>query len=146
MTSSAGGLVAQRRRPDRRPREIAVLDDGGHIAAYTDLCLVGGDSGGHGLVAQLATVGLDLGDFSATADDGCVTSAAVQAAATDVVHHFLTAGLRWHLGVDRLPVGLGLGVTAVLPASSKLQPPTLKCSDVCCSGGRSGVSARLESN
>lgn len=99
------------------PREIAVLDDGGHIAAYTDLCLVGGDSGGHGLVAQLATVGLDLGDFSATADDGCVTSAAVQAAATDVVHHFLTAGLRWHLGVDRLPVGLGLGVTAVLPAA-----------------------------
>jgi hypothetical protein len=39
-------------------------------------------------------------------------------AEAEVVDHFVTAELRWRLGLDPQPVGLGAGVVANLPTAA----------------------------
>lgn len=93
------------------PRAVAVLPSGGHSGAYTDLCLMGGT----GFIAQLATVGRTVPN-AAQLSSGC-SPAGPDPAARAVVAHFVTASLRYRLGLDAEPVGLGDQVVPALPLS-----------------------------
>jgi len=94
------------------PRAVVSIIGGGHVGPFSDLC----DAGGIGVIPALAYAGIYLPDqLAVVADDGC--SDPNRAAEAEVVGHFVTAELRWRLGLDPQPVGLGVGVLATLPAA-----------------------------
>jgi dienelactone hydrolase len=108
----ADGLVPAAEATVTGPRAVVTIHGGGHVGPFApDLC----EAGGVGVIPLLAQHGVFLPpELSVVADDGCNDPA--QAAQAAVVGHFLTAELRWQLGLDPEPVGLGAGVVAHLPA------------------------------
>lgn len=105
-------LLAQRAATG--PQAVVSIRGGGHVGPFAPaLC----DAGGIGVIPLLQTHGLYLpSQLSVVADDGCRDPHRVQEAA--VVAHFLTAELRFRLGLDPEPVGLGRGVVPQLPAAA----------------------------
>jgi dienelactone hydrolase len=95
------------------PRAVVTIRGGGHVGPFApDLC----DAGGVGIIPLLAQHGVFLPpELAVVADDGCSDPA--QSGQAAIVAHFLTAHLRWRLGLDPEPVGLGAGVVAHLPAA-----------------------------
>lgn len=91
---------------------VVSIVGGGHVGPFAPaLC----EAGGVGVIPLLARHGFFLPEqLSVVADDGCRDPNRTAQAA--VVAHFLTAQLRWQLGLDPDPVGLGAGVVANLPA------------------------------
>jgi dienelactone hydrolase len=95
------------------PRAVVSIIGGGHVGPFSDLC----DAGGVGVIPALASAGIYLPEqLAVVADDGCGDPN--QANEAKVVGHFVTAELRWRLGLDPQPVGLGTGVLAHLPAAA----------------------------
>ena len=69
------------------------------------------------MIPALAGAGVYLPEqLAVVADDGCGDPNRMNEA--KVVGHFMTAELRWRLGLDTQPVGLGAGVLAHLPAAA----------------------------
>jgi dienelactone hydrolase len=96
------------------PTAVVSIRGGGHVGPFaTELC----DAGGVGVIGLLASHGIFLPEqLAVVADDGCHDPSRQAQAA--IVAHFLTAELRWQLGLDPEPVGLGSGVVAHLPAAA----------------------------
>jgi dienelactone hydrolase len=93
------------------PKRLVVVDDAGHNA-FDDLCLIGKDKGG--LLAIAAQVGINPPEQLASLfNDGCTADYLPADQAWPAVRHFVTAQLRYALGLDPEPVGLGEGTEAV---------------------------------
>jgi dienelactone hydrolase len=106
-----------------RPKRLVVIDEAGHVA-FTDLCEMGKDQGG--LVEIARQVGIPVPDDIARLFlDGCSEGFLPPTDAWPAIRHFATAHLRYELGVDDEPVGLGLGVVeAFLPVDVSYQIAT----------------------
>jgi len=92
------------------PKRLVVVDEAGHLE-FTDICLVGADKGG--LLAIAAKVGLQVPELLARLfNDGCTPEFLPTAQAQPAEYHFTVAQLRWSMGIDPEPVGLGPGVVA----------------------------------
>lgn len=99
------------------PRAAVSIRGGGHVGPFAPaLC----EAGGIGVIPLLGRFGVFLpSQLSVVADDGCRDPHRAEQAA--VVAHFLTAELRWRLGLDAQPVGLGVGVVDHLPVAVTYQ-------------------------
>jgi predicted dienelactone hydrolase len=93
------------------PKRLVVVDDAGHNA-FDDLCLIGRDKGG--LLAIASQVGINPPEQLARLfNDGCTADYLPADQAWPAVRHFVTAQMRYELGLDPEPVGLGDGSGAV---------------------------------
>jgi predicted dienelactone hydrolase len=93
------------------PKRLVVVDDAGHNA-FNDLCLIGRDKGG--LLEIAKQVGIDPPEQLARLfNDGCTSDFLPSEQAWPAVRHFVTAQMRYYLGLDPEPVGLGDGNGAV---------------------------------
>jgi predicted dienelactone hydrolase len=89
------------------PKRLVVVDEAGHNA-FNDLCLIGRDKGG--LLAIARQVGINPPEQLARLFlDGCAAEYLAAEQAWPATRHFVTAQLRYYLGVDTEPVGLGSG-------------------------------------
>jgi predicted dienelactone hydrolase len=92
------------------PRRLVVVDEAGHNA-FNDLCLIGRDQGG--LLQIASQVGINPPEQLARLFlDGCSAEFLLAEDAWPATRHFVTAQLRYYLGVDADPVGLGSGTAA----------------------------------
>lgn len=92
------------------PKRLVVVDEAGHNA-FNDLCLIGRDQGG--LLQIASQVGINPPEQLAQLFlDGCAAEFLVAEDAWPATRHFVTAQLRYYLGVDAEPVGLGSGTEA----------------------------------
>jgi hypothetical protein len=92
------------------PKRLVVVDEAGHNA-FNDLCLIGRDQGG--LLEIARQVGINPSEQIARLFlDGCAPEYLSADLAWPSVRHFVTAQLRYYLGIDRDPVGLGSGSEA----------------------------------
>jgi len=89
------------------PTSLVVVPKSGHNNAFSDICEIGREQGG--LIGLAQAGGLPLPDFLVTlATDGCISPPnELSPAVWPIVRHFVTAGLRYHAGLDAQPVGLG---------------------------------------
>ncbi|MCC6224856.1 MAG: hypothetical protein IT195_00440 [Microthrixaceae bacterium] len=96
---------------------VVEIVGGGHVGPFAPaLC----EAGGVGVIPLLARHGFFLPEqLSVVADDGCRDPN--RAGQAKVVAHFLTAQLRWQLGLDPEPVGLGTGVVEHLPVAARYE-------------------------
>jgi fermentation-respiration switch protein FrsA (DUF1100 family) len=93
------------------PKRLVVVDDAGHNA-FNDLCLIGRDQGG--LLQIAAQVGITPPEQLARLfNDGCAPDYLPAEQAWPAVRHLVTAQLRYYLGLDAEPVGLGDGTEVV---------------------------------
>jgi predicted dienelactone hydrolase len=93
------------------PKRLVVVDDGGHNT-FNDLCLFGKDQGG--LIAIATQVGIaPTEQITRLFNDGCTADYIPVEQAWPAIRHFATAQLRYYLGLDPEPVGLGDGTGAV---------------------------------
>jgi predicted dienelactone hydrolase len=93
------------------PKRLVVVDDAGHNA-FNDLCLIGRDKGG--LLAIASQVGINPPEQLARLfNDGCTPDYLPAEDAWPATRHFVTAQLRYYLGLDPEPVGLGEGNAVV---------------------------------
>ncbi len=98
------------------PKRLVVVDDAGHNA-FDDLCLIGRDKGG--LLQIASQVGINPPEQLARLfNDGCTADFLPADQAWPAVRHFVTAQLRYYLGLDPEPVGLGDGNGAVFAPTS----------------------------
>lgn len=92
------------------PKRLVVIDDAGHNG-FDDVCLIGADKGG--LLAIAAKVGLQVPDqLGRLFNDGCTSDFLAATQVQPPEFHFTVAQLRWAMGIDPEPVGLGPGVVA----------------------------------
>lgn len=92
----------------KTPKRLVVIDDGGHNG-FDDLCVIGADQGG--LIEIARKVGITPPDQAVRLfNDGCTADFLPAKEAWPVNRHFVTAQLRYELGLDPVPVGLGPGV------------------------------------
>jgi dienelactone hydrolase len=93
------------------PKRLVVVDDAGHNA-FNDLCLIGRDKGG--LIEIAKQVGIAPPEqLTGLFNDGCTADYLPAEQAWPAVRHFVTAQMRYYLGLDPEPVGLGDGNGAV---------------------------------
>ena len=93
------------------PKRLVVVDDAGHNA-FNDLCLIGRDKGG--LLEIASQVGINPPEQLARLfNDGCTPDYLPAEQAWPATRHFVTAQLRYYLGLDPEPVGLGEGTGVV---------------------------------
>jgi dienelactone hydrolase len=94
------------------PRKLVVIPGAGHNNAFTDICEIARDQGG--VVGLALSVGLPIPDFVANLGrDGCIVPPnELSPVVWPVVHHFVTAELRFRAGLDPEPVGLGSAVVS----------------------------------
>jgi dienelactone hydrolase len=93
------------------PKRLVVVDDAGHNA-FNDLCIIGEDKGG--LLEIARQVGIAPSEqLSRLFLDGCAPEFLPARDAWPATLHFVTAQLRYYLGLDPEPVGLGEGTEAV---------------------------------
>jgi dienelactone hydrolase len=88
------------------PKELIEIGGAGHQNAFSDICTIGRSGGG------VVAIGRDAGlavpdDLARLATDGCEPPALAPAVVQPVVAHYATAQLRYALGLDRAPIGLG---------------------------------------
>lgn len=87
------------------PKRLLVLDDAGHNS-FNDLCLIGRDQGG--LLEIAAQVGINPPEqLKGLFNDGCTADYPPAEDTWPATRHFVTAQLRYYLGLDAEPVGLG---------------------------------------
>ena len=105
----------------RSPKRLVLIDGGGHNV-FDDGCTIGAAQGG--LVAFVETLHLAPA-FQAEAIDGCSPPDVAPPKAWPLIDQVVTAQLRFGLGIDSTPVGLGAGldhafagVTASVSAST----------------------------
>lgn len=92
------------------PKRLVVVDEAGHNA-FNDLCLIGRDKGG--LLQIASQVGINPPEQLARLfNDGCTDDFLAAEDAWPATRHFVTAQLRYYLGIDAEPVGLGSGTEA----------------------------------
>jgi dienelactone hydrolase len=103
-----------------RPKRLVVIDEAGHNS-FTDLCEMGKEQGG--LVEIAGQVGIPVPEQLAQLfNDGCAEGSLPPTDAWPAIRHFATAQLRYELGVDAEPIGLGLDVVeAFLPMAVSYQ-------------------------
>ncbi|MGH9301342.1 MAG: alpha/beta hydrolase family protein, partial [Acidimicrobiales bacterium] len=99
------------------PKRLVVIQGAGHNV-FADACTIGEAQGG--LAAFIAKLKLPA-QFAAIATDGCTPPDLAPPRAWPLIDQVVTAQLRWGLGIDRSPVGLGpqllhafSGVTALV--------------------------------
>lgn len=118
MRGSADGIIAPARSKQvydgmQTPKELATFGGAGHLV-FTDICLIGKDQGG--LVSLVNQTGLPIpASMLRLADDGCGANALSPSDAFGAIDHLSVAFLRWTLGIDEEPVGLGPGVAKAFP-------------------------------
>jgi dienelactone hydrolase len=105
----------------RSPKRLVLIDDAGHNV-FDDGCTIGAAQGG--LVKFIQTLNLPPA-FEAIATDGCSPPDISPPKAWPLIDQVVTAQLRFGLGIDTTPVGLGggidhafSGVTASVKAST----------------------------
>jgi dienelactone hydrolase len=88
-----------------KPSELVEIDNVGHLNAFSDICQVGASGGG--VIALAVQAGLPIpAEVKHLGTDGCQASALPSPIAQEVTDQFVTAELRWALGIDATPVGL----------------------------------------
>jgi predicted dienelactone hydrolase len=93
------------------PKRLLVVDEAGHNA-FDDLCVIGQEQGG--LLEIARKVGINPPEQLARLFlDGCDNGFLPAQDAWPATRHFVTAQLRYYLGLDAEPVGLGSGTEAV---------------------------------
>ena len=97
------------------PKRFVVIDGSGHLNGFADICEIG--KGGGGIVALAIQAGIAVPpNLVRLGTDGCEPPALKSKQVWPVTHHFVTAQLRYELGVDKRPVGLAPRVVkAFLP-------------------------------
>jgi dienelactone hydrolase len=105
------------------PKRLILIEETGHNV-FDDACVIGAAQGG--LTAFIGKLGLQA-DFVKIATDGCSAPDISPPVAWPLIDQAVTAQLRFGLGIDPQPVGLGPtlgtnfpGVTALVTAT----PPT----------------------
>jgi dienelactone hydrolase len=93
------------------PKRLILVDKVGHNA-FDDGCTIGAAQGG--LVAFVKQLNLPA-QFLAIATDGCTAPDVYPTKAWPLIDQAVTAQLRWGLGIDRQPVGLGSGLDHAYP-------------------------------
>jgi dienelactone hydrolase len=93
------------------PKRLILVDKVGHNA-FDDGCTIGAAQGG--LVAFVKTLKLPA-QFLAIATDGCTAPDVYPTKAWPLIDQAVTAQLRWGLGIDKQPVGLGPGLDHAYP-------------------------------
>jgi dienelactone hydrolase len=88
------------------PKRLILIDRAGHNV-FDDGCTIGAAQGG--LVAFVKELKLPP-QFEAIATDGCSAPDLAPPKAWPLIDQAVTAQLRWGLGIDRPPVGLGPGL------------------------------------
>jgi len=96
------------------PKRLVLLDRAGHNV-FDDACSIGAAQGG--LVAVIKKLGLPRG-FVGMATDGCLAPDVSPPKVWPLIDQAVTAQLRWSLGIDRAPVGLGPGMGHAYPGVS----------------------------
>jgi dienelactone hydrolase len=93
------------------PKRLILVDRAGHNV-FSDACTIGAAQGG--LVSFIKTLKLPA-SFEAIATDGCTKPDLYPPKAWPLIDQAVTAQLRWGLGIDRQPVGLGSGLDHAYP-------------------------------
>jgi dienelactone hydrolase len=93
------------------PKRLVLIDQAGHNV-FDDGCTIGAAQGG--LVAFVKKLKLPA-QFEAIATDGCTAPDVSPPKAWPLIDQAVTAQLRWALGIDKSPVGLGSGLDAAYP-------------------------------
>jgi alpha-beta hydrolase superfamily lysophospholipase len=88
------------------PKRLILVDKAGHNV-FDDGCIIGAAQGG--LVAFVKELKLPPA-FLAIATDGCSAPDIYPPKAWPLIDQAVTAQLRWGLGIDRTPIGLGSGL------------------------------------
>jgi pimeloyl-ACP methyl ester carboxylesterase len=88
------------------PKELILVSKAGHNV-FADACTIGAAQGG--LIAFVKTLKLPA-NFEAIATDGCTAPDISPPIAWPLIDQAVTAQLRWGLGIDPHPVGLGSGL------------------------------------
>jgi dienelactone hydrolase len=92
------------------PKRFVQIDAAGHNT-FDDLCVIGADQGG--LIEIAKKVGINPTDqITRLFNDGCTGDYVAAQQAWPAIRHFVTAQLRYELGLDPVPVGLGPGVAS----------------------------------
>jgi dienelactone hydrolase len=89
-----------------RPKRLILIDKAGHNV-FDDGCTIGASQGG--LVAFVKKLKLPPA-FEAIATDGCTAPDIYPPKAWPLIDQAVTAQLRWGLGIDERPIGLGSGL------------------------------------
>jgi fermentation-respiration switch protein FrsA (DUF1100 family) len=90
----------------KSPKRLVLIDGAGHNV-FDDGCTIGAAQGG--LVAFIKTLHLAPA-FQAEAVDGCAPPDVAPPTAWPLIDQVVTAQLRFGLGIDSTPVGLGAGL------------------------------------
>lgn len=93
------------------PKRLILVDKAGHNV-FDDGCTIGAAQGG--LVAFVKELKLPS-QFAAIATDGCSAPDIAPPKAWPLIDQAVTAQLRWGLGIDKSPVGLGAGLDHAYP-------------------------------
>jgi pimeloyl-ACP methyl ester carboxylesterase len=88
------------------PKRLILVHGAGHNV-FADACTIGAAQGG--LVKFIQTLKLPTA-FEAIAVDGCSAPDVAPPTAWPLINQAVTAQLRWGLGIDRRPLGLGPGL------------------------------------
>jgi dienelactone hydrolase len=88
------------------PKRLILIDKAGHNV-FDDGCTIGAAQGG--LVSFVKKLHLPPA-FEAIATDGCVAPDLYPPKAWPLIDQAVTAQLRWGLGIDKTPIGLGAGL------------------------------------
>ncbi len=87
------------------PKRLVVIDGAGHNS-FTDICVSVKE--GNDLIGLAQSIGFPIPEnLAAGATDGCEEGSIDTAAGWEIAQHFTVAELRFSLGVDEEPVGLG---------------------------------------
>ncbi len=90
----------------KAPKRLVLIDGAGHNA-FDDGCTIGAAQGG--LVAFIKTLNLPP-SFASIATDGCTPPDVSPPTVWPLIDQVVTAQLRFGLGIDASPVGLGAGI------------------------------------
>jgi dienelactone hydrolase len=88
------------------PKRLVLIDKAGHNV-FDDACTIGAAQGG--LVTFVKKLKLPA-SFEAIATDGCSAPDIYPPKAWPLIDQVVTAQLRWALGIDKQPTGLGSGI------------------------------------
>lgn len=93
------------------PKRLVLIAGAGHNV-FDDGCTIGAAQGG--LVAIIKTLNLPAA-FASIATDGCSAPDVSPPTAWPLIDQVVTAQLRYGLGIDSTPVGLGRGIDHAFP-------------------------------
>ena len=87
------------------PTRLVVLGGSGHLNGFSDICMIGASGGG--IVKLAIDNGLPVPEnLTKLGTDGCQAEATPSKDLWPVTDHFVTAMMRYYLGLDEEPIGL----------------------------------------